>query len=196
MGAPLRRTPMFRFSHAFCTRLPGGNLQIRAGYTRCISPKAVGEDSLREAMGRRRRGGCSRRPRGRQPLRLAPPRLPRQRGGRCRLAGVSEQDPPAWRPTPRGWGREKELSTANRGALLVPSAPRGGPLWGGALIGLRRYLCPGLPSASTGGPGGGRLPASEEPPGGEGGWPRPPLGLAGGTTSAPLRDWRGRDGRP
>lgn len=54
---------------------------------------------------------------------------------------------------------------------------------------------PGTPFCERRGPGRGRLLALEEPLGGEGGWPRLLLGLAGGTTSAP-RSRGGRDGRP
>lgn len=101
-------------------------------------------------MRARRGGGRPRRPRCREPSRFPPPRLPRRRGGSPRLAGVSEQD-----PTARSWGRERER--APRPA--APSSPlpprRGARSEAGLPFAFAVTSCPGLPSASRGGPGRG-----------------------------------------
>lgn len=99
---------------------------MRAGHSPCSPPKpGWGRDGpLRLGVGRRRWLPPPAPPPGALPP--APPQLPRQRGGSPRLAGASEQDPPARRPTPRAGGEGRGASTASRGALLAPSAPERG----------------------------------------------------------------------
>lgn len=182
-GVPPQMDTHVQSFPSFCTRPPEGSLQTRMGTPPASPQRQAAGETTPSAQGWAGGGavgglGCQ------EPSRSPRRDSPASAGARCvslvclsRIRLLGDPHPGT------GGGKGSEHRVPRRPPRSFRPG-EGGPLWGGAPICLRRYLCPGLPSASRGGPGGGRLP---------GGAPGRGDGLAAaaawpgrGTTSAPL----------